>query len=150
LFLARGEDLDAAIVALEAIHLAGGPGSLGLRGEPTAVQALFLAADNPGIVPLLSDVNEKYSDWPDLMAIAARTALYLKHEDDANRWLSLALESRPGDPLARTVRAEQLYVQGETVQARAFAQQVLDQPRLPAWLADHLRTLIEKPPTPEP
>jgi hypothetical protein len=146
LFLAQQAELDAALTALEAIHLGGGPTSAGLRAENLAVQAIFLAADNPGIVPLLTDVNERYPDWPSFPAIAARAALYLEGDGEADRWLGLALENQPGDPLGRSVRAETLYLMGEPVQAQAFARQILEQPRVPAWLVDHLSQMIANPP----
>ena len=58
----------------------------------------------------------------------------------------LALENQPGDPLGRAVRAEMLYLSGESVQAQAFARQILDQPRLPDWLAEPLHAMIGAPP----
>jgi serine/threonine protein kinase len=146
LFLGKQADLDAALTALEGFSLGGGPATAGPRAETLAIQAAFLAADNPGIVPLLTEVNDRYPDWPSLPAIAARTALYLKDDKEADRWLGLALENQPGDPLARSVRAEMLYLRGEAVQAQAFARQILEQPRVPPWLADHLHRMIEDPP----
>ncbi len=73
--------------------------------------------------------------------------MYLKKDEEADRWLGLALDNQPGDPLARAVRAEMLYLRGEPVQGQAFARQVLEQPRLPEWLAAYLKSLIENPPT---
>jgi tRNA A-37 threonylcarbamoyl transferase component Bud32 len=150
LFLKQGGEIDAALNSLQALHMGGGPAQAGPRAEGLAVQSLFLAADNPGIVPLLTDVNEAYPDWPTLPAIAARAALYMGKEEEADRWLNQALEAQPGDPLGRSVRAEMLYLRGEIVQAQAFARQILKQPRLPEWLAEHLNKMIEKPPAPLP
>jgi tetratricopeptide (TPR) repeat protein len=150
LFLAGGSELDAALTALQGLHMGGGPAAAGPRAEALAVQAAFVSADNPGIVPLLGDVNERYPEWSAFPAIAARAALYLDEPEEADRWLGMALEGKPGDPLARSVRAEMLYLRGEPVQAQAFAKQILGQPRLPDWLADHLNRMIESPPTPQP
>ena len=147
LFLGQGAELDAALAAMQALYLGGGPGSAGPRIEDLAVQSTFLAADNPGIVPVLTEANQRIPDWASLPAIAARAALYLKQDEEADRWLGMALDNKPGDPLARSVRAEALYLRGESTQAQAFARQILDQPRLPAWLADHLNQMIAHPPT---
>jgi len=146
MFLAQQAELEAALAAMQAVYLGGGPSAAGPRAENLAIQATFLAADNPGVVPLLTEVDERYPDWPSLPAIAARTALYLKQDEETDRWLSLALDNQPGDPLARAVRVETLYLRGEPVQAQSFARQVLEQPRLPPWLADHLTQMIENPP----
>jgi predicted Zn-dependent protease len=150
LFLAGGENLDAALNALQAFQLGGGPGAAGPRAEMLAVQSAFLAADNAGIVPLLSEVNDNFPDWPSLPAIAARAALYLDKGEEADRWLGIALDQQPGDPVARAVRAEMLYMMGEPVQAQAFARQVLDQPRIPDWLTKHLEQMIAAPPPARP
>jgi tRNA A-37 threonylcarbamoyl transferase component Bud32 len=146
LFLAQPAELDAATAALQALFLGGGPGSAGARAETLAVQSAFLSADNPGIVPLLTETKSRYPDWAGLPAIAARAALYLKDDQEADRWLDLALENQPGDPLARSVRAEMLYLRGEPAQAQAFARQILEQPRVPDWLAEFLNHMIENPP----
>src|SRR3990172_763158 len=144
----RSAGQEAGTRALQGLYLGGGPGAAGARADNLAVQAMFLAADNPGIVPLLTEVNDGYPDWPSFPAIAARTALYMKDDAEADRWLGLALDNQPGDPLARSVRAEMLYMRGEPVQAQAFARQILEQPRVPAWLADHLKQMIQNPPLP--
>jgi tRNA A-37 threonylcarbamoyl transferase component Bud32 len=149
LFLAGGSELEAALTAMQAVHVGGGPEAAGPRADSLAVQAAFLAADNPGIIPLLTEADERYPDWPSFPAIAARAALYLDHQGEADRWLGLALEEQPGDPLARSVRAEMLYLRGEPVQAQAFARQVLEQPRIPDWLILHLNQMIENPPAPK-
>jgi hypothetical protein len=107
---------------------------------------MFVAADNPGIVPLLTEIDDKYPNWPSFPAIAARAALYLKQDEETDRWLGVALDDQPGDPLARAVRAEMLYLRGEPVQAQAFARQIIGQPRVPSWLVDHLNQMIENPP----
>ena len=146
LFLAQQADLEAALTALEGFYLGGGPTTAGARAGDLVVQSMFLAADNPGIVPLLTEVNDRYPDWPSLPAIAARAALYLEEDEEADRWLGMALENQPGDPLARSVRAELLYLRGEAVQAQAFARQIIGQPRVPSWLADHLNQMIQNPP----
>ncbi|MBM2843309.1 MAG: Serine/threonine protein kinase [Anaerolineales bacterium] len=146
LFLGQQADLEAAMTALQGLYLGGGPAAAGARADNLAVQAMFLAADNPGIVPLLTEVNDGYPDWPSFPAIAARAALYLKDDAEADRWLGLALDNQPGDHLARSVRAEMLYMRGEPIQAQAFARQILEQPRVPAWLADHLKQMIADPP----
>ena len=146
LFLKHGADLDAAMAALQALHLGGGPGEAGPGVEGLAVRASFLAADNPAIAPLLMDADKRYPGWEPLPAIAARAALYLESDEDADRWLGVALENQPGDPMARAVRAEALYLRGEPVQGQAFARQVLEQPRIPDWLKDHLNQMIANPP----
>jgi len=146
LFLTRGADLDAAMAALEALHLGGGPGEAGPGAENLAVRASFLAADNPAIAPLLRDADNRYPGWEPLPAIAARAALYLEGDEDADRWLGVALENQPGDPMARAVRAEALYLRGEPVQGQAFARQILEQPRIPPWLVEHLNQMIANPP----
>ena len=96
------------------------PASAGIRLEGLAVQSVFLAADNPGIVPLLGEVSRNYPNWSPIESISARAALYLKDDREADRLLEAALNHRPGDPLARAVRAEALYLRGEPVQAQAF------------------------------
>jgi hypothetical protein len=146
LFLGQQSDLEAAMTALEAFYLGGGPTSAGQPAGDLVVQSMFLAADNPGIVPLLTEINDRYPEWPSFPAIAARAALYLKQDEEADRWLGLALDNQPGDPLARAVRAEMLYLRGEAVQAQAFARQIIGQPRVPVWLADHLNRMIQNPP----
>jgi tetratricopeptide (TPR) repeat protein len=146
LFLDKGANLDAALAAMQAFYLSGGPAEAEPPIENLAVQAAFLAADNPGIVPVLTEANKRIPDWPSLPSIAARAALYLKQDGEADRWLGIALDRQPGDPLARAVRAEALYLRGEPVQAQAFARQILEQPRLPEWLILHLNRMIEKPP----
>ena len=148
LFLGQEKDLDAALTAMEAVHVGGGRAEAGPRAEGLAVQAAFMAAEDPGIVPLLADVKERYPAWTSALAIAARASLYLDEGREADRWLGLALEEQPGDPLARSVRAEMLYLRGEPGQAQAFARQVLSQPRIPQWLVDHLNQMIENPPSP--
>lgn len=147
LFLEHEAELDAAMAALQALFVSGGPSSAGPRIENLAVEALFLAADNPGIVPLLAEAEEPLKGWERLPTIAARAALYLGHDEEFERYLVVALDKMPGDPIARSVRAEALYLHGEPVQAEAFARQILGQPRLPPWLVDHLNRMIEKPPT---
>src|SRR3990172_736788 len=81
LFLAQQADLEAALTALEGFYLRGGPTTAGARAGDLVVQSMFLAADNPGIVPLLTEVNDRYPDWPSLPAIAARAALYLEEDE---------------------------------------------------------------------
>ncbi|HMK09706.1 MAG TPA: hypothetical protein VK449_11815, partial [Anaerolineales bacterium] len=72
--------------------------------------------------------------------------LYLGDDAEADRQLALALDNQPGDPVARAVRAEMLYLRGEPAQAQEFAKQVLEQPRVPAWLVSHLNQMLENPP----
>src|SRR3990172_8423831 len=81
LFLAQQADLEAALTALEGFYLGGGPTTAGARAGDLVVQSMFLAADHPGIVPLLTEVNDRYPDWPSLPAIAARAALYLEEDE---------------------------------------------------------------------
>ncbi|HSR47197.1 MAG TPA: protein kinase [Anaerolineales bacterium] len=145
-FLALGDNLEGATAVLEAVRLAGGPAEAGPRVENFAVQAAFLAANNPGIVPLLGEISREYSGWASLPAITARTMLYLKQDDEADRQIEVALDRQPGDPLARAVRAEALYLRGEPVQAAEFVRQILAQPRLPDWLILHLNSMVEEPP----
>jgi tRNA A-37 threonylcarbamoyl transferase component Bud32 len=145
-FLAQQDELRAAEVALQALYLGSAKTLAGPRAENLAVQSAFLAADNPGIVPLLTEANERIPDWPSFPAIAARAALYLDKDEEADRWMELALETQPGDPLGRSVRAEMLYLRGEPVQAQAFVRQILEQPRVPDWLSKHLQQMIETPP----
>jgi hypothetical protein len=146
LFLGIGADFDAAMAAFQALHLGGGPGPAGPRAENLAVQSAFLAGDNPAIAPLLGEANDLYKGWEPLPAITARAALYLGRDEEADHLVELALASRPGDPMARAVRAEALYLRGEPIQGQEFARQVLEQPRLPPWLADHLAQMIANPP----
>ena len=146
LFLAQGEELPAAMAALQALQLEGGPGVAGPRAENLSFQAMFLAADNPGIVPLLSDAGKQYMNWDRLAVIAARTALYLGQDDEADRRLEAALDNQPGDPTARAVRAEALYLRGQPVQAENFAREILNQQGVPPWLKDHLNRMIANPP----
>ncbi len=95
---------------------------------------------------MLGEITRDYPDWSSLPAITARAALYFGEPREAERLLEVALNDQPGDPVARSVRAEALYLGGEPVQAQAFARQILDQPRLPEWLAEHLRRMIASPP----
>jgi len=146
LFLAQGEELPAAMAALQALQLEGGPGAAGPRAENLSFQAMFLAADNPGIVPLLSDAGKQYKNWDRLAVIAARAALYLGQDDEADRRLEAALHNQPGDPMARAVRAEALYLRGQPVQAENFAREILNQQGLTRWLIEHLNLMIANPP----
>jgi tRNA A-37 threonylcarbamoyl transferase component Bud32 len=146
-FLAQGENLDAAMAVLEAASLSGGPAAGGPRLENLALESSFLAADNPGFVPLLGTLQRDYPNWISLPTIAARVYLYQKDDAESDRELEVALDRQPGDPVARAIRAEGLYLRGEPVQAQAFARQILDQPRVPDWLVLHLNRMIENPPT---
>jgi hypothetical protein len=146
LLLAQGEELPAAMAALQALQLEGGPGAAGPRAENLSFQAMFLAADNPGIVPLLSDAGKQYENWDRLVVIAARAALYLGQDDEADRRLEVALDNQPGDPTARAVRAEALYLRGQPVQAENFAREILSQRGGPPWLTDFLNGMIANPP----
>ncbi|HET7010357.1 MAG TPA: protein kinase [Anaerolineales bacterium] len=145
LFLSKGDYLEAANSAAQAIDMAGGPDKAPSRVLDLATQAMFLAASGEGIIPLIDDLSSRYAGWPLLRVLAGRVATSVGEPDKARTWIDRALGDDPGDLLANVVLAEWELRYGDRAAGTRLVEDLQTRPRLEPWLAELLETLDATP-----
>ncbi len=140
LLLAEEAYPQAAEVLIQAMKLGEGRDSLlsSLLG-----QALFLGAPTGEMDAWIEAAHQVAPDHPGLAAIEARSMLFQGQRDEAGELLESILSEQPEDVMANAVMVDILALDGRLDEAIQLADRLLAQPRLPEWLAMHLKHFKE-------
>jgi serine/threonine-protein kinase len=141
LYLMQDSYVDAAEALLAAFELpeANFTGDPRLAGLLT--QALFLGAEGGQMMPLIESVESRFSGWPALPALKARSLLYLGQLDAGRLLLDQALRNAPEDPIANAVKIDGLRLNGQVEEAKLETAELLGRRPLPPWLVEHLQSV---------
>jgi predicted Ser/Thr protein kinase/tetratricopeptide (TPR) repeat protein len=132
---------EATLLALEAVH---GPSAADPALLNMIAEFIYLRSDTPEMRQVDERVGQAYPEWDVPPAAVARSSLFTDERPSALAWANKALDQRPQDPLARSVRAEFYLLEGNNDRAIADARQVLDRGGIPGWLFEHLDGLINR------
>jgi predicted Ser/Thr protein kinase len=132
---------EATLLALEAVH---GPSGADPELLNMIAEFIYIGSDTPEMRQVDERVGRAYPEWDVPPAAVARTFLFTDERPSALTWANEALDHRPEDPLARSVRAEFYFLEGNSDRAIADAKQVLERGGIPGWLFEHLDGLINR------
>jgi predicted Zn-dependent protease len=86
-------------------------------------------------------VESRFSGWPALPALKARSLLYLGQLDAGRLLLDQALRNAPEDPIANAVKIDGLRLNGQVEEAKLETAELLGRRPLPPWLVEHLQSV---------
>ena len=109
-----------------------------LRISNILSQALFLGAESGGMFPAIDALYEISPEWKPLEALDARSLLYVGQAGEAEGILGRVLEASPEDILANAVMVDVLHQSGNYEEALQLTNKLLQRPRTPPWLNEHL------------
>ena len=140
LFLAQEAYPEAAEALIQAAKLGEGrdPLPASLLG-----QTLFLGAPSGEMGPWIEAARQAAADRVGFAAIEARSLLFQGERDAAAEILDGILAEHPEDVMANAVTVDALALDGRIDEAIQHADKVLSQPRIPEWLAMHLKHFKE-------
>ncbi len=143
LYLEQDRPVAAAEALSQVLRASGGPRRADRRLINLAIQALFMSSAYPErAFPVIEPLYEEYPDWQVFQPIAARLFFHSGETEEALSIVETRLSNAPDDALTQAVYAEFLFEAGELEEARVLAEAALKNPKSPAWLADHLRNLL--------
>jgi tetratricopeptide (TPR) repeat protein len=144
LFLGQGEYGSAAEAVIGGMEQSGQGPEADLRVSGALTQALFLGAEDGGVLPAIEAVEQMAPDWPPLDALRARSLLFAGAHEEAAQLVHDLLERAPQDMIANAVMVDLHLLSGETVRARQLTNQLLSRDRLPPWLQQHLKAVARE------
>ncbi len=109
-----------------------------LRISNILSQALFLGAESGGMFPAIDALYEISPEWTPLEALDARSLLYEGQAGVAEGMLNRVLKASPEDILANAVMVDVLHQSGNNEEALQLTNKLLQRPRTPLWLNEHL------------
>jgi hypothetical protein len=94
-------------------------------------------------LPILDRLRREHPDWTILLPITARAEMYNGNLIPAIEELE-RVQSDIQDPLLQSVLAEGYLLNGQLEQADETASAVLENPRTPPWLRQHVEGIIRQ------
>ena len=138
LYIDQANYVDAAESLIIGLELTGASPGDDFRVSNMLSQALFLGAESGGMFPAIDVLYEISPDWTPLEALDARSLLYEGQTDAAEGMLGRVLEQSPEDVLANAVMIDILHQSGNNDEALQLTNKLLQRPRTPPWLGEHL------------
>ncbi|MEE9216941.1 MAG: protein kinase [Anaerolineales bacterium] len=138
LYIEQANYVSAAESLVTGLELTGANPGDDLRISNILSQALFLGAESGGMFPAIEALYEISPEWSPLEALYARSRLYVGETEVAAGMLDRILNTAPEDILANAVMIDVLHQSGDNEQALQLTNKLLQRPRTPPWLGEHL------------
>ena len=138
LYIDQANYIGAAESLVKGLELTGTSPGDDLRISNMLSQALFLGAETGGMFPAIDALYEISPEWTPLEALDARSLLYVGETEVAAGMLDRVLDTAPEDIFANAVMIDVLHQTGDNEQALQITNKLLQRPRTPLWLNEHL------------
>ncbi len=138
LYMEQANYVSAAESLVKGLELTEASPGDDLRISNILSQALFLGAESGGMFPAIDALYEISPEWTPLEALDARSLLYEGQAGVAEGMLNRVLEASPEDILANAVMIDVLHQSGNNEEALRLTNKLLQRPRTPLWLNEHL------------
>jgi tRNA A-37 threonylcarbamoyl transferase component Bud32 len=109
-----------------------------LKASNLLSQALFLGAESGDMFHVIDALYQMSPDWEPLEALDARSLLYVGQTEAATGMLDRMLAGSPENLFANAVMIDVLRQDGKNEQALQLTNKLLQRPRTPPWLDQHL------------
>ena len=139
LYIEQANYVSAAESIVKGLELTGANPGDDLRISNILSQAMFLGAESGGVFPAIEVLYEISPEWTPLEALDARSLLFAGETEAAAGMLDHVLNAAPEDILANAVMIDVLHQTGDNEQALKLTNKLLQRPRTPSWLGQHLQ-----------
>jgi len=139
LYIEQANYVSAAESIIKGLEITGANPGDDLRTSNILSQAIFLGAESGGMFPAIDVLYEISPEWTPLEALDARSLLFAGETEVAAGMLDHVLTASPEDILANAVMIDVLHQTGDNEQALQLANKLLQRPRTPSWLGQHLQ-----------
>jgi tetratricopeptide (TPR) repeat protein len=138
LYLGQANYVGAAESLVNGLEISGVDPADDLNVSNLLSQALFLGAESGEMFPAIDALYKISPDWEPLKALDARSLLYIGQTEVAAGKLDQLIATYPESILANAVMIDILHHEGNDQQALELANRLLQRPRTPPWLNEHL------------
>ncbi|MFQ5942375.1 MAG: protein kinase [Anaerolineales bacterium] len=139
LYIGQANYVGAAESLVMGLEMSGANPADDLKVSNLLSQALFLGAESGEMFPAIDVLYEISPDWEPLEALDARSLLYIGQTEAAAGMVDRLIATYPESILANAVMIDILHHEGKDGQALQITNMLLQRPRTPPWLDEHLQ-----------
>jgi len=140
LYIGQTNYVGAAESLVNGLEISGANPADDLKVSNLLSQSLFLGAESGEMFPAIDVLYEISPDWEPLEALDARSLLFAGETEVAAGMLDHVLNAAPEDIIANAVMIDVLHQTGDSEQALQLTNKLLQRPRTPPWLDQHLQS----------
>jgi serine/threonine-protein kinase len=139
LYIGQANYVGAAESLVNSLEISGANPADDLKVSNLLSQALFLGAESGEMFPAIDVLYEISPEWEPLEALDARSLLYIGQTEAAAGIVDRLILTYPESILANAVMIDILHQEGNDQQALDLTNRLLQRPRTPPWLDEHLQ-----------